>query len=47
MNAPVAIDYRAQAHRDPWTMPIEEIDVSNPYIYQDDTWGGFFARLRR
>ena len=47
MNAPVAIDYRAQAHRDPWTMPIEEIDVSNPYIYQDDTWAGFFARLRR
>ena len=46
-NAPVAIDYRALAHRDPWTMPIEEIDVSNPYIYQDDTWGGFFARLRR
>ncbi len=47
MNAPVAIDYRAQAHRDPWSMPIEEIDVSNPYIYQDDTWAGFFARLRR
>ena len=47
MNAPVAIDYKAQAHRDPWSMPVDEIDVSNPYIYQDDTWGGFFARLRR
>jgi cytochrome P450 len=47
VNAPVAIDYRALAHRDPWSMPVEEIDVSNPYLYQDDTWNGFFARLRR
>ena len=51
MNATVAprnsVDFKAQAHRDPWTMPIDEIDVSNPYIYQDDTWAGFFARLRR
>ena len=28
-------------------MPIDEIDVSNPYLYSDDTWHGFFARLRR
>ncbi len=47
MNAPVAIDYRELAHRDPATMPLEEIDVSNPYLYQDNKWGGFFARLRR
>jgi cytochrome P450 len=47
MNAPVAIDYRALAHRDPWSMPIEEIDVSNPYLYQEDTWHGFFRRLRQ
>ncbi len=47
MNAPVAIDYRELAHRDPEAVPLEEIDVSNPYLYQDHKWGGFFARLRR
>jgi cytochrome P450 len=47
MNAPVAIDYKALAHRDPWSMPLEEIDVSNPYLYSEDTWQGFFARLRK
>ena len=47
MNAPVAIDYKARAHLDPWSMPLEDIDVSNPYLYQEDTWAGFFARLRR
>ena len=47
MDARVAIDYRAEAHRDPDSVPLDQIDVSNPYIYQDDTWGGFFARLRR
>ena len=41
------IDFKAEAHRDPWSVPVEEIDVSNPYLYQDDTWNGFFARLRR
>jgi cytochrome P450 len=47
MNAPVAIDYKALAHRDPWSVPLEEIDVSNPYLYSEDTWHGFFARLRK
>jgi cytochrome P450 len=40
MNAPVNID-------DPATMPLERIDVSQPRLYQDDTWEGYFARLRR
>ena len=49
MNAVVAdaIDFRAQAHRDPWSIPLDEIDVSNPYVYSEDTLQGFFARLRR
>src|SRR6201987_5173337 len=47
--APVrnAIDFKAEAYRDPWSVPLEEIDVSNPYLYSEDTWHGFFARLRR
>ena len=42
-----AIDFKAEAHRDPWSAPLDEIDVSNPYLYSEDTWHGFFARLRR
>ena len=42
-----ALDFKAEAHRDPWSVPVDEIDVSNPYLYSDDTWHGFFARLRR
>ena len=47
--APVrsSIDFKAEAHRDPWAVPLDEIDVSNPYLYSEDTWHGFFARLRR
>jgi cytochrome P450 len=27
--------------------PLEDIDVSDPKLYQDDVWGPLFARLRR
>ena len=47
MNAPVSIDFQAEALRDPWSVPLDQIDVSNPYLYQEDTWAPFFARLRR
>jgi cytochrome P450 len=43
MNAPVAIDPR----RDAYATPISAIDVSNPHLYQDDTWRSYFERLRR
>ncbi len=43
MNAPVAFDPREDAN----TTPIEQIDVSNPHLYQDDTWRPYFERLRR
>jgi cytochrome P450 len=28
-------------------MPLDAIDVSDPQLYQDDTWHAYFARLRR
>jgi cytochrome P450 len=43
MNAPVPIDPREDAYG----TPIEQIDVSNPHLYQDDTWRPYFERLRR
>lgn len=43
MNAPVHIDAQSDAD----AVPLAEIDVSNPHLYQDDTWRPFFARLRR
>ena len=46
--APISTtDFKAEAHRDPWSVPLDEIDVSNPHLYSEDTWHGFFARLRR
>ena len=41
MNAPV------QPNEDPWTTPLDRIDVSQPRLYQDDAWQPWFARLRR
>ena len=32
---------------DVWTMPIDRIDVSQPHLYQSDTWEPLFARLRQ
>jgi cytochrome P450 len=43
MNAPVAVE----PTEDAWSTPLDRIDVSNPHLYQDDTWQPYFARLRR
>jgi cytochrome P450 len=43
MNAPVHVDPR----HDAYSIPIDKIDVSNPHLYQDDTWRPYFERLRR
>ena len=32
---------------DAYPMPLEAIDVSDPQLYQDDTWYPYFERLRR
>jgi cytochrome P450 len=43
MNAPVHFDPTADAH----AIPLGELDVSNPKLYQDDIWHPYFERLRR
>ena len=32
---------------DPWTIPLDQIDVSDARLFQDDVWPDWFARLRR
>lgn len=36
-----------QSHGDPWTMPLEDINVSQPSLFQDDAHWPYFERLRR
>ena len=43
MNAPVNPNLVADAR----TIPLEQIDISDPQLYQDDTWYPYFERLRR
>ena len=43
MNAPVNYDPRGDA----WNKPLEDFDVSDPDLYQSDTWYPYFERLRR
>src|ERR1700761_6977481 len=43
MNAPVHTDARETAY----AIPLSQIDVSQPRLYQDDTWRPYFERLRR
>jgi cytochrome P450 len=43
MNAPVS----PAVLGDPWTMPLSQIDVANPRLFQEDIWPDWFARLRR
>jgi cytochrome P450 len=43
MNAPVSPDVLG----DPWTIPLDQIDVSDSRLFQNDVWPDWFARLRR
>ncbi len=43
MNAPVHYDPSSDA----WTRKLEDFDVSDPALYQNDTWYPYFERLRR
>jgi cytochrome P450 len=43
VNAPVHFDPASDA----WSLPLDQIDVSNPRLYQDDSYFPYFERLRR
>src|ERR1700733_2675692 len=43
MNAPVNVDPREDAY----SIALDELDVSQPRLYQDDIWEPYFERLRR
>lgn len=43
MNAPVRIDTSSPAY----SLPLDRYDVSDPALYQNDTWYPYFERLRR
>ena len=40
MKAPEPVDHAALAE----TIPLDEIDVSNPALYQQDVWQPYFRR---
>jgi cytochrome P450 len=43
VDAPAAVDHAALAE----AMPLDEINVSDPKLYQQDVWQPYFRRLRR
>ena len=43
MDVQTADDLAADA----WSLPLDQIDVSNPHLYQQDCWQPYFARLRQ
>ena len=43
MNAPVNIDLKARAT----SLPLENLDPSDPRLYYEDVWQPYFERLRR
>ena len=43
MNAPIDMDLKSRAS----TLPLEDLDPSDPRIYYEDAWQPYFERLRR
>jgi cytochrome P450 len=43
----MSVASRAQQYNDPWTMPLDQIDVSDAGLYERDAHWDYFARLRR
>jgi cytochrome P450 len=42
-----SIPSKGQAGADPYSIPLEEIDVSDPELFETDTLWGYFERLRK
>ena len=42
-----ALPSKGQAGADPYSIPLEKIDVSDSELFETDTYGGYFARLRK
>lgn len=47
MSASIKHSSRSLVGKDPWTMPLEEIDLAHPGIWQANEFLPFLARLRR
>jgi hypothetical protein len=41
------VNVLAQTQEDVDALPLEQIDVADPRLYQEDVWPPYFARLRR
>jgi cytochrome P450 len=38
---------QAVNHSDPWSLPLDQIDVSDPALLEQDSWRPYFERLRQ
>jgi cytochrome P450 len=45
--SPSPLPSKGQARRDPHSIPLHEIDVSDSELFETDTHGGYFTRLRQ
>ena len=45
-TASVEVELSAQAKANPQDIPLDQIDVSDPSLYESDRQWGFFERLR-
>ena len=46
MNAPIPEHDPAQVDVDPYSLPLEAIDVANPHLFAADRHWAWFQRLR-
>ena len=47
MTSPDILDLQRLARADAFALPIDQIDVTKPRLFQTDTIGHYFERLRR